>query len=386
MKRKRRSTAQSVQQETGWAWLPDHLLDTIIEKLIFQSDDRDYIRFGAVCKAWLSVANHNFPKFQELHRPINVSCSFHLPMLMMFPSEDKNPEKGSLLNLVDQKKIDVQLPYNERFCGSSQGWLAFEHEDFNIILFHPLTGATIHLPFLIADSQNHFDVDDGAPYARKVILSADPTMHKDYVVAAVRGPFKDVVFMRSFDQAWKRTNLWRIEDVVYHRGRIYGVDCWGSLKCCDVVDPKFFQVVRREGVTWDSPDWGESRNYLVESTNGYLFVVKKFLVSSKDYENLMMKFFVQKLKCDADEKPRLCQAKHLDGHTFFLSDHHLMAVLASDYPGVCQPNSIYFADPYNGESDVGIYHLEGKKFVIQCNVSDPSQMDMPPPVRIELLE
>ncbi|KAL6282938.1 hypothetical protein ACE6H2_013867 [Prunus campanulata] len=69
--------------DSGWAWLPNDVLDLILEKLIPISD---YIRFGAVCKAWRSFALYQKP--QRLK-----SCCKQLPMMMI---TDKGNYCGSV--------------------------------------------------------------------------------------------------------------------------------------------------------------------------------------------------------------------------------------------------------------------------------------------------
>ncbi|KAM2042703.1 hypothetical protein PS1_036431 [Malus domestica] len=71
--------------DLGWAWLPNHHLDSILEKLIPISD---HIRFSVVCKHWKSVALHH--KQQRVKSRHN-----QLPMLMI-PTKHNSCERRGL--------------------------------------------------------------------------------------------------------------------------------------------------------------------------------------------------------------------------------------------------------------------------------------------------
>ncbi|KAA3454910.1 F-box protein [Gossypium australe] len=59
--------------DSDWAGLSRDLVDLILARLVSVSD---YLRFGAVCKTWRSVAMDRINNFC-LH---NFQCSFSLPM------------------------------------------------------------------------------------------------------------------------------------------------------------------------------------------------------------------------------------------------------------------------------------------------------------------
>ncbi|XP_059627435.1 probable F-box protein At1g44080 [Cornus florida] len=126
-------------EESDWAWLPKNLIDMILENLVSLSE---FVRFGAVCKPWQSVAMENKLKF------VQNKFSTQVPFLIV-PLKDNNvTERRSLYNITHNKLYDFQLrvPYKERLCGSSHGWLIGIEKSSSVSLMNPFSGSTIELP------------------------------------------------------------------------------------------------------------------------------------------------------------------------------------------------------------------------------------------------
>ncbi|GAB4826171.1 hypothetical protein Ancab_009038 [Ancistrocladus abbreviatus] len=144
-----------------WAWLPEHLLDSILDIVVSQSED-----------------------------------------------DLDDPQKRSVIKLGSQ--------YDKRCGGSSHGWLAFTKADISITLLNPFSGATIELP-PIGEAPVFEDWEDPFPYCayyvQKIILSADPSENPQYVVTVIYTDILKVAFKRSTDQVWTHTKLWRINDI-----------------------------------------------------------------------------------------------------------------------------------------------------------------------------
>ncbi|GAB4826172.1 hypothetical protein Ancab_009039 [Ancistrocladus abbreviatus] len=391
------ATAQS-----EWAWLPEHLLDSILDIVVSQSEDgADYFCFSAVCKRWLSVANHNSHKYPL---PITVARIPHPPPpLLLIPSSDNDNSTHNrcLLDLADPQKrtvIELGSQYNKRCGGSSHGWLAFAKADISITLLNPFSGATIELP-PIGEAPVFEDWEDPFPYCayyvQKIILSADPSENPEYVVTVIYTDIMKVAFKRSTDKVWTHTKLWRINDIAYHRGRIYAVNNGNGVYYIDVHNPRDSKMVNDQ----IRGEWPNSRKdkeycryYLVECTKGCLYKVIKYADTDGNSVFTAKGVDVYKLKYE-DGKPKWYRPRNLAGHAFFIGDNHSRAVVASDYPGVCRSNSIYFTDDQNcycffpnpdrGQFSVGVFHLKGRKMGTSYYVLDPSQKHMPPAIWID---
>lgn len=100
----------------------------------------DYVHFAAICKELRFVAkeyNHTKQRWWWSKR------RWLLPMLMLPPTEslgidndssNERQTKKRLLFSVSERRIynninlRLSVPYNEKFCGSSHGWLASAHK------------------------------------------------------------------------------------------------------------------------------------------------------------------------------------------------------------------------------------------------------------------
>ncbi|KAF5183992.1 hypothetical protein FRX31_026419 [Thalictrum thalictroides] len=94
-----------------WLTLPEHMLSLISEKLF--CNIKDYVRFGAVCRSWLSIYTEN-----RHHLPRQ------LPMLMI-PTDDDHTHTRSFYSLTKKRVLNFQAPvaHNLLCRGSCHGWL-----------------------------------------------------------------------------------------------------------------------------------------------------------------------------------------------------------------------------------------------------------------------
>lgn len=100
--------------EADWKNLEALSLSLIFDKLV---ERIDHIYFSMVCKNWYSIAKVNYQ-----NRQIENNI---LPMLMI-PTKRKCRTKRRLYGISSKTiyKLQLDVPYNKRFCGSSHGWLA----------------------------------------------------------------------------------------------------------------------------------------------------------------------------------------------------------------------------------------------------------------------
>ncbi|KAJ1272393.1 hypothetical protein BS78_06G198600 [Paspalum vaginatum] len=94
---------------TGWADLPDDLLDMVAKRT---PGIKDYVRLRAVCKSWLSFL-----------RPESM------PPLLMLPYDPRGEScTRPILDVSDGTVHELDLPETRgyRCCGSSHGWFVLE--------------------------------------------------------------------------------------------------------------------------------------------------------------------------------------------------------------------------------------------------------------------
>ncbi|XP_059627423.1 putative F-box protein At3g25750 [Cornus florida] len=383
-------------EESDWVWLPKNLLDMILDKLVSLSE---FVRFGAVCKPWQSVAMENKLKF------VQNKLSRQVPFLMV-PTEDNSNVRRSLYSITDNKSYDFQLrvPYKKRLSGSSYGWLFTVEESLGVTLMNPFSGAIIELPPImnlleVEPHPNHIDVRplEVEFEVIKAILSADPASSpNDYIVAAIYGDCCNLAFIRARDKAWTYIDKKRFKplyDVIYYKGQIFAVDNKYSVIMIDlnkrVGESKAPQV---EVIELRTNVYGDP-TYLVESSSGDLLFVQRSYEFRDDSQYATLGFEVFKLLLEQFEQGSPMQLKgknlkNLGGDTLFLGDNHSICVSASKWSG-CQPNSIYYTDdnidilnyPSLGRRDIGIFNIENGSFGTHYNL-DPSHNHMPPSIWI----
>ncbi|XP_059627451.1 probable F-box protein At1g44080 [Cornus florida] len=310
-------------EESNWAWLSKKLLDIILDKLVSLFE---FVRFGAVCKPWQSVAMEK--KFKFIQNKFS---------------------RGTL-----QKDVFWFLT-----------WLAIYYA--RILLMNPFSSTTIELPPIMdcteLERPRQNVNDNGLLYetkstptevefeVTKAILSADPALSpNDYIVAATYGGCNNLAFIWASNEAWTYIDKKRFKpifDVIYYKGRIFVVVIGRVL---------MIDVNRRAG---------ESKAPQVEG-----FKVFKLLFEQFEQGSHM-----------------LVEVKNLVGDTLFLGDSHSICVSASKWPG-CQPNSINYTDDFidfhfhpSGRCDMGIFNIENGRFGPHY-ILDPSHNHMPPSIWI----
>ncbi|XP_068331736.1 uncharacterized protein [Pyrus communis] len=132
----------------------------------------------------------------------------------------------------------------------------------------------------------------------------------------------------------------------------------------------FFEEGQKSWTYIDNQENYLIKGYLVESTNGDLLHVRRFL-KEEAKEFWTEGFHVYKLVFKGKDESAVEQVevKSIGGEAIFVGDNYSMSVLASDRPGL-QPNCIYYTDDleevagkptyfnYKGPSDMGIFNLE----------------------------
>ncbi|XP_059635614.1 F-box protein At2g17036-like [Cornus florida] len=388
------------ESESDWAWLPMNLFDMILYKLVSLAD---YVRFGAVCKSWQSVAMDNKVQFFE-----NKGCR-QVPFLMVPSQDDSHQERRSLYNIINNKLFDfqVRVPYKKRLSGSSHGWLFTVEESFGLTLINPFSGATIELPPIINRSEYEYQEIINMGYTKppdvefkvmKAILSADPVSSPgDYIISAIYSDCKSLAFIQPGDRAWTyidkdRLRFSLILDVIFYKGQILAVDGFNRIIMVDLNRRVRESKAPQVQVIAPPTNLQSERNYLVESSSGDLLLVHRNIdYDLPDLQHTTFDFKVFKVllqKTDKKVWAKRVEVNNLGGDTMFLGDNHSICVSASKWPG-CQPNSIYYTDDYidiklhplHGRRDLGIFNVENGNFGMHYSL-DPSHKHMPPSIWI----
>ncbi|EOY25853.1 Cyclin F-box [Theobroma cacao] len=343
---------------------------------------------GAVCKNWYSVFND----FLDSRR----RSALNLVPMLVIPTKKSNKNR-KLYSLQAKAKIcNIELPksYGTRFCGSCYDWLAMVDENMVITLLHPFKdGITIDLPKIkvVKTSSYQYDI-------QKVILSVDPVSYPDsYVVIVIHGTHSRLAFYKPGQRDWiyLDKDFTLFTDVIFYRSLVYAIGNWNMIVSFDVNDsslddttkpPKLKILVPADKRHQNSDNYSY-KAYLVESSKGNLFSIKRDLDFDEDDNYLTKKFKIFKLILDDQSGELLEQkeVKNIDGDIIFVGDNRTLAISILDFPEAEQPNSIYFIDdlfemfayqPY-GPRDVGIFNIKDETLAEHYQFK-PSHKNLPP--------
>ncbi|KAM5567354.1 hypothetical protein ABKV19_015439 [Rosa sericea] len=386
----------SCSSVSEWASLPKDILLLMLHKLF---EPIDHVRLAAVCNHWHKVSKEHDHTTQRW-------CNL-LPMLMIPPSRPPSRTKQMVYSLSEGEtytNVQLPVPYDRRFSGSSHGWLATAHENFSITLLNPFRkAAAIHLPPLTTphnfrdyqfelqkfqdELKKRYDY-----YVRKVILSADPSLNPhNYVVVATYDYCCRMAFIKAGQRDWTYVEkTYMFSDAIFHRNEIYAVGLGGIIASVDVNSsndpsrpPKAIPLTPLRPMEHPLFPYKADTAYLVESTNGDLLHVRRFLKRKEGLDQKLgvINFVVYKVLFNDNDGTFVRQdlVDNIGDDALFLGDNHSISVLASNFPR-CQPNSIYFTnDIMNG--GMGIFNLADKT-VTQHYPLNPSERYIRPAIWI----
>lgn len=364
-------------KDSDWAYLPAHLLESVLNQLRFASD---YVRFSVVCEHWLSTAQFH-------HKQWLKSFPKQLPMLL----HNSESMKHALYSVAGENlvltKANLHIPNtkNVRCCGSSHGWLMFiQYDTFALILFNPFTRATIHLPPIIkfsTEEEAHpvlFTIWEMNSYTIdriKVVLSEDPSLHPDTYQVLVIHNLKFICLFRSGSDSWNHvlrplpllTHVASTafpDDAIYYQGKFYitGKGWLMTVESGSSSPPRaVFRRLQFGEYSYNSP-WHSDQHYLAESCNGCLLYIQRTYRAMNDTSDYLITsgFRVYKVNLNHDGPQIPCaELQCLDGETLFLGFSRTISVLASEFSS-CRPECIYYIDqiwyryPHFG-TGIGVY-------------------------------
>ncbi|MBA0786682.1 hypothetical protein Gotri_027730 [Gossypium trilobum] len=252
----------------------------------------------------------------------------------------------SLYSIKDNKLLPLpfQVPYVDRFVGSSNRWLVTVDDGLVVRLLNPL--CLVLGKQIDRDLNTYITLPPLDPpcfvfnHIRKVVLSTNPTSSPDdYMVIAIFNVDHHIIAFNVADRSFFK-----------------------YLPINHNVDLENFEI-----------------KYLVESPAGELLLVKKIKMwhwhENVGYNNTEGAK-VWNLKLDS-EGWEWREMKNIGDCALFVGDNNSLSVVASDFCG-CQSNCIYFIDDYENflfpsmvlensyalknTKDVGVYNMETRSF------------------------
>ena len=283
----------------------------------------------------------------------------------MIPTKRKCRTKRSLYGISSKTiyKLQLHVPYNKRFCGSSHGWLAkVEYSKVTIItLLNPFKNVSIPLsPIYMLDilrRRKNYEFN-----VHKVILSANPiTMPHDYIVVAIYSMCNCLAFIKAGQKVWTYIDhdYYRFSDVIFYKGLVYAVGQWNNIASFDLSYLKDKTVI--PNVVSSKGDDYVDRVYLVKSLEGEVWLVRKFigLPDDDDEDSILSssgteRFEVYKLELDL-QSGKLMQMLKLDilgDNVLFVGDSDSVSMAASYFSNYLQKDSIYYTHDFNDDQPV----------------------------------
>ncbi|KAK8515151.1 hypothetical protein V6N12_001310 [Hibiscus sabdariffa] len=289
-------------------------------------------------------------------------------------------------------ELDLPEIRGRRCWESPYGWLVTCGIDLEILLFNPLSRASLPLPSLRTfpsyDKEHWTDrppEDYCKYYIRKLILTSSPeASESDCIVVAIYSCVS-LALARPGDKIWTPIvgNI-QVVDAIYFRGNLYFSRSNGEICVCEDLYGSHPKAVQFS----PSPPHDFDRQYIFDLA-GNLCVVARgiipFVYDDGDDDD-----------DDDDDKQYLRTVEFkifkLDMHTksweeiFSLDDHSLFlrncSTFAVDGYSGCKPNCIYFTDDIfeyyetkTGNTDTGIYDCRNIKLDIRKRYYENEDID-----------
>lgn len=338
-----------------WSNLPLELLGLIARQLHFA---QDYVRFGAVCKAWRLVI---------LQKGSN-SCSL-LPWLMLAEKESNDLRESYCPFTNRVFKLYLPEIVSKRCWGSSHGWLVTVGPDFQMCLLNPLSRQQILLPPLHKCSNLNKLICSPEEFRNyfvcKVILTSSPTS-STCVILAIYSDFAKMALAKPGDEFWTplQSSSCLFLDAIYFGGQLYAIDGLGDIMIYSICGS---YVKTIPSMLTQSEDELEDRlSYLVD-LGDQIHVIHRYIceiLTTHTPQRKTWKFEIYKLDIITQ---KLEEISCLGNWSIFVGNNYSFSILTSDHPE-CRSNCIYFTDDYSGISDLishgydmGIYSIENHK-------------------------
>ncbi|XP_068642002.1 F-box protein At2g26160-like [Aristolochia californica] len=308
-----------------WVSLPEELLALIAIKLTLISD---YIRFGAVCSLWNSVATNNRHRLPgQLPWLVTPTTPFSIP----------------------------SAAQSKRVCGTGDGgWVITVESNCVVSLFNHFTGLEKPLPPLTA-----LQSSDKMKYLWKAVLSSPPASSSDpdFIVMALYGPQKCLAFYKPENNTWVALDINQTQDtadLICHKGHFYAVDYSGRVVVCDLNSRRSPRTIEFAPAP-ERKDYHSSKRYLVESVHGELLQVVGCNRLYDSHGEVGMEVFRHK-GAERSEEKGWDRVEDLGEQILLLGYYASLALSASQFTAFtaftgCKGNWIYNGD-FCAESSV----------------------------------
>ncbi|KAK2419022.1 hypothetical protein QL285_041162 [Trifolium repens] len=343
-----------------WANLEDCPLSLVLDKL---EEHIDHVRFGVVCKNWLSIAklNHQNPQFR-----VNIP-----PMVMIVEKESfKSNRRISLYNILTQKyHSSVQFPSIkfQVILGTSFGWLSFVHDNGDITLLNPFKYTSIP-PISLPPLNLSFPKS-----LCKVTLSADPiTSPNDYVVAAIYD-FHRLALKRPNQPFWipilndPDLRVFYFSDVVFYKGLIVAEDSGYNIVSFklnnpppdDLNDPNFTHYEKLATTEYHIPaDEYGGAIYLVKSLHGDLWLVRRYEIIRHTF-SYTIDVYKLELDVQSGKVVQINKLESLEDNILFVGFWgHSFSVPASCLSNFKKDSIFFLCGSVFEKLGMGIYNVE----------------------------
>ncbi|XP_060972216.1 uncharacterized protein LOC133038171 [Cannabis sativa] len=315
-----------------------------------------------VCGDWAAKDNKN--------RVVKLS-EHQVPLLLVPNTESDNKDEWSVYDVLNNKFLSSKPILPPNICGSSQGWLLSQDENFNLTLYKPFAQrqnkkennnhnntTVIELPPLFETTADS-GLSDFFPreylIRKMAICTPDQSHSQNFKVSVICGTQSDCCSTINItsckvskDSLWtgfeiphsKVPTKFKLNDIMFYKNNL--------------------KLQPYEELEIDGKPFSYSK-YLVESFTGDYLIVKRF--RKVEAFHLTRYFMVFKLRSDDQKFEKMA---NLGDEALFLGDNTCISVQASHFPG-CQKNCIYFThdkDPrenYNGPYELGVYNMETRK-------------------------
>ncbi|KAK8338398.1 hypothetical protein V6Z11_A09G249400 [Gossypium hirsutum] len=296
----------------------------------------------------------------------------------------QSPRVWNLYSIKNNKLLPLpfQVPYVDRFVGSSKGWLVNVDDNLVVRLLNPL--CLVPGKQIGYDPNTYITLPPLDPpcsvfnHIRKVVLSANLTSsHDDYM--AIFGADHHVAYIRTNkEKEWTYVhhNWGILHDLIYYRVCFCAINYNSEVIYFNMADRSFFKYLPINcNVNLEN---FETKNF-VKSLAGELLLIER--IKRWDWHgklgcNYTKGAEIWNLKLDS-EGWEWREMKSIRDCALFVGDNISLSVAASDFCG-CQPNCIYFIDDYENflypsmilensyalkyAKDVGVYNMETRSF------------------------
>ncbi|KAL6223673.1 hypothetical protein ACLB2K_002532 [Fragaria x ananassa] len=337
------------------ASLPLHVSFMILDMLM---DPVDHLRLALVCKEWSFISR----QYNDATQRWRNSKGNLVPLFLQRNERSvTNLEAYTVSDKITRyDSVPSAVAYGKRCCGSSHGWLAsvdLEGECLRVVLKHAFqkSADSIRLPPLkltrmTEEYQREHLKEKYQEYIEKVVLSSDPnTSPNNYVVIVLYGyQGCKLAFIKGGEERWTYVDrrISRLRDAMFYRNQVYAVGgAQEKIVSFDVNGPPKVKQATRTG-EYKGGGWIHN-SYLVESASGeHVWHVRRLGTFSKRTGLYSERFKVYKVVFDAQDGSVVEQVKvESNGdEALFVGVSHSVSVLASNFPGSCKPNSIYYTN------------------------------------------